>query len=247
MQEKKTPTRTTRKQESTGQQTAAQTENKAPVKAEAPTFTEEQVQAMIAEALAKYAAANQQEQKAEQPDNDGVVTLIWQAEVNDANELLIGPNGKYGVITGKHAVIPIQHRDFVGDFRTTTMQYFLKTRNLIVVDGLTDDERKVYGLEYQQGEYLEPAVYERLIEMGDAVLEIFPKLHPTWREMVATKFTDAYEKKTLKCSRETLLAMNAISKKDYANLPKGDMRRKGAFYAIIHSMNAEDEMADDDV
>ena len=247
MQEKKTTTRTTKKQESAVQSTTTQTENKAPEQTAVPTFTEEQVQAMIAEALAKYAAANQQEQKAEQPDNDGVVTLIWQAEVNDANELLIGPNGKYGVITGKHAVIPIQHRDFVGDFRTTTMQYFLKTRNLIVVDGLTDDERKVYGLEYQQGEYLEPAVYERLIEMGDAVLEIFPKLHPTWREMVATKFTDAYENKTLKCSRETLLAMNAISKKDYANLPKGDMRRKGAFYAIIHSMNAEDEMADDDV
>ena len=247
MQEKKTTTRTTKKQESAVQPTITQTENKAPEQTSVPTFTEEQVRAMISEALAKYAAENPQGQLLEAPENDGVVTIIWQAEVNDANELLIGPNGKYGVITGKHAVIPIQHRDFVGDFRTTTMQYFLKTRNLIVVDGLTDDERKVYGVEYKQGEYLEPAVYERLIEMGDDVLEIFPKLHPTWREMVATKFTDAYEKKTLKCSRETLLALNAISKKDYANLPKGDMRRKGAFYAIIHSMNAEDEMADDDV
>lgn len=247
MQEKKTTTRTARKQESVIQPTTTQTENKVPGQTAMPTFTEEQVRAMIDEALAKYAAENPQGQLLEAPENDGVVTIIWQAEVNDANELLIGPNGKYGVITGKHAVIPIQHRDFVGDFRTTTMQYFLKTRNLIVVDGLTDDERKVYGLEYKQGEYLEPAVYERLIEMGDDVLEIFPKLHPTWREMVATKFTDAYEKKTLKCSRETLLALNAISKKDYANLPKGDMRRKGAFYAIIHSMNAEDEMADDDV
>ena len=247
MQEKKTTTRTTKKQESVVQPTTTQTENKVPEQPAGATFTEEQVRAMIAEALAKYAAEIPQAQLLEAPDSDGVVTLIWQAEVNDANELMIGPNGKYGVITGKHAVIPIQHRDFVGDFRTTTMQYFLKTRNLIVVDGLTDDERRVYGVEYKQGEYLEPAVYERLIEMGDAVLEIFPKLHPTWREMVATKFTDAYEKKTLKCSRETLLAMNAISKKDYANLPKGDMRRKGAFYAIIHSMNAEDEMADDDV
>ena len=215
-----------------------------PVQTEAPTFTQEQVQAMIDAALAKYAEEHKAEPSAEQTaaqPNDGVVTIIWQAEVNDANELLIGPNGKYGVITGKHAVIPIQHRDFVSDFRTTTMQYYLKTRNLIVVDGLTDDERKVYGLEYRQGEYLEPAVYERLIEMGDKVLEIFPKLHPTWREMVATKFTDAYENKTLKCSREALIEMNKISKQDYANLPKGDMRRKGCFWAIIHAMNADDE------
>ena len=124
------------------------------------------------------------------------------------------------------------------------MQYFLKTRNLIVVDGLTDDERRVYGLNYQQGEYLEPAVYERLIEMGDQVLELYGKLCVTWREMVATKFIDAYENGTLKCSRETLLEMNKISKRDYANLPKDDIRRKGALYAIIHAMNAEDEMAD---
>ena len=216
----------------------------APAQTEAPTFTQEQVQAMIDAALKKYADEHKAEPVLEQTAGqagDGVVTIIWQAEVNDANELLIGPNGKYGVITGKHAVIPIQHRDFVSDFRTTTMQYYLKTRNLIVVDGLTDDERKVYGLEYRQGEYLEPAVYERLIEMGDKVLEIFPKLHPTWREMVATKFTDAYENHILKCSREALIEMNKISKQDYADLPKGDLRRKGCFWAIIHAMNADDE------
>ena len=232
---------TTRGRKAGKQEAPAAQEQK---KEEAPTFTQEQVQAMIDAALKKYAEEHKAEPAAEQTaaqPNDGVVTIIWQAEVNDANELLIGPNGKYGVITGKHAVIPIQHRDFVSDFRTTTMQYYLKTRNLIVVDGLTDDERKVYGLEYQQGEYLEPAVYERLIEMGDKVLEIFPKLHPTWREMVATKFTDAYENKTLKCSREALIEMNRISKRDYSKLPKGDMRRKGCFWAIIHAMNADDE------
>ena len=232
--EKTTRTRKTKKEE----QPQAAAEGQA-------TFTQEQVQAMIAEAIAKFAAENKPEQA--QPAaaaNDGVVTMIWQAEVNDANELLLGPNGKYGVITGKHAVIPIPHSSFISDFRTTTIQYFLKTRNLIVVDGLTDDERKVYGLEYQQGEYLEPAIYERLIEMGDGVLDLFGKLHPTWREMVATKFIDAYENKTLKCSREALLKLNQISKRDYANLPKDDIRRKGGFYAIIHAMNAEDEMAD---
>ena len=180
-------------------------------------FTEEQVRKMIAEAVAKYAEENKKEASAAPQGNDSVVTMIFQAEVNDANEILLGPNGKYGMITGKHATITVPKRDFVGEFRTTTVQYYLKTRNLIVVDGLTDDERKVYGLEYKQGEYLEPAIYERLIEMGDKVLDIFPKLHPTWREMIATKFIDAYENKTLKCSREVLLKLNQISKKDYVN------------------------------
>ena len=52
-------------------------------------------------------------------------------------------------------------------------------------------------------------------------------------------------KKKLKCSRDVLLKLNQISKKDYTDLPKQDMRRKGGFYAIIHAMNAEDEMPDD--
>ena len=206
----------------------------------APTFTLEQVQKMIEEALAKREA----EKKPEEPKQsavDTIVTMIFQAEVNDANELQLGPNGKYGMITGKHATVTINKRDFVSDFRTTMMQYLLKNRNLIVVSGLTDEERKIYGVDYRQGEYLEPAIYERLLEMGDKVLDVFAQLHPTWQEMVATKFVEAYETGTLKCSREALLEMNRISKKNYANLPKDDVRRKGAFYSIIHAMNAADE------
>ena len=203
-------------------------------------FTEEQVRKMIAEAVAKYAAENKPEPAHTSP-TDGVVTMFWQAEVNDANEIPLGPNGKFGMITGKHAMITIPKRDFVGEFRTTLIQYYLKTRNLIVIDGLTDDERRVYGLEYKKGEYLEPAVYDRLVEMGDEVLEIFPQLCQTWREMIAVKFIEAYDNQTLKCSRDTLIKLNQISKRDYANLPKEDARRKGGFYEIIHRMNAADE------
>lgn len=215
-----------------------QPEEEKPVSA--PTFTLEQVQKMIEEALAKRESENKQSEP-QQSAADTIVTMIFQAEVNDANELQLGPNGKYGMITGKHATVTINKRDFVSDFRTTMMQYLLKNRNLIVVSGLTDEERKIYGVDYQQGEYLEPAIYERLLEMGDKVLDVFAQLHPTWQEMVATKFVEAYENGTLKCSREALLEMNKISKKNYANLSKDDARRKGAFYSIIHAMNAADE------
>lgn len=208
-------------------------------------FTMEQVQKMIAEAIAQHDKEKKAEMPATQTVSENTVTMFFQAEVNDANELLLGPNGKYGMITGKHATITVPKRDFIGEFRTAIIQHYLKTRNLIVVDGLTDEERKIYGLDYQDGEYLEPAVYDRLIEMGDKVLEIFPKLHVTWREMIATKFLEAFENKTLKCSRHALLEMNNMSKKDYTNMPVGDERRKGAFYPIIHAMNAADESGDE--
>lgn len=206
------------------------------------TFTLEQVQKLIEEALAKRDAEIKESKPMVQ--NDGVVTMIYQDEVNDASQILLGPNGKYGMITGKHATITVQKRDFISDFRTTMVQYLLKNRNLIVIDGLTDEERKIYGLEYKQGEYLEPAVYERLIDMGDEVVGIFDKLHPTWQEMIATKFIEAYENGTLKCSRDALMALNKMSKKNYAGFGKDDPRRKGAFYAIIHQMNAADESED---
>jgi len=217
----------------------AETKNEPETESKPALFTEDQVRKMIEEAVAKYAAENKSEPA--RTANDETVTMIWQAEVNDANEIPLGPNGKFGVITGKHATITIAKRDFIGEFRTTTVQYYLKSRNLIVVDGLTEEERKVYGLDYKQGEYLEPAVYENLLNSGDAILDVFPKLHRTWREMIATKAIDAFENKTLKMSREALMKLNNISKRDYADLPKEDARKKGGFWPIIHAMNAADE------
>lgn len=210
------------------------------------TFTMEQVQKMIEEALAKREAEKKEADAPQQQQTHETVTMMFRDEVNDENVIELGKNAKFGQITGKSATITVEKRDFIGEFRTALVQTLLKKRNLIVIDGLTDEERKVYGLDYQKGEYLEPVVYERLINMGDAILDIFPKLHPSWREMVALKFADAFDNKTLKCSRETLLKLNKISKKDYAHLPKEDVRRKGSFYGIIQRMNAAEEAEDDE-
>jgi hypothetical protein len=232
VQEETVKTETTKKSEETKQEAPA-------------AFTIEQVQQMIAEAIKKHDAEKKQAEPTSSA-SDGMVTMFFQAEVNDANEIPLGPNAKYGYIIGKHANITIPKRDFMSDFRTTTVQYFLKERNLVVVDGLTDEERHIFGLDYRQGEYLEPAVYNRLIEMGDHVKDVYPALNRTWREMVAQKFAEAYENKTLKCSRECLMELNKISRQDYKDLPADDARRKGGFWGIIHQMNAKDETAEDE-
>lgn len=251
MQEQETKKRTTARTKKTAEEKpeeAKQTilEPETEKKADG-TFTLEQVQAMIAEALKKHDEEKQQEKSARPASGtEGTVTMFFQAEVNDASELPLGPNGKYGVITGKTATITIPKRDFIADFRTTTVQYYLKTRNLVVIDGLTEDERRIYGLDYKDGEYLEPSVYKGLIDMGDKVLDVFPKLSVTWREMIAQKFAEAYENKTLKCSRQCLMELNRMSRQDYKELPKGDERKKGGFWGIIHSMNADDEASEDE-
>ena len=158
-----TDTKRTRKPvktEKTEPEKKTDAETTKPVEApSAAMFTEEQVRKMIEEAVQKYAQESQPSAVLEAAPaglNDGLVTMIFQAEVNDANEIQLGPNAKFGMSTGKQATITIAKRDFIGEFRTTIVQQLLRNRNLIVVDGLTDDERRVYGLDYQEGEYLEP-------------------------------------------------------------------------------------------
>lgn len=211
----------------------------------AATFTEEQVREMIAQAVAE-AVAKQQAQKPAAPDSDGMVTLQFFDEVNDHNLIYLGENGKYGQIIGKRWTGQVPKMAFIGDFRTPLMQNLLESRNMIVLDGLTDEERKLYGVDYVQGEYIDNKLYEALLHMPENdLLDIYRALCPEWRRMVAVKFADAYAQGKLRVTREALLALNRESRKDNKSLPKDDPRRNGDFWGVIQQMNYA-EGADDD-
>lgn len=214
------------------------------VKEEQHGYTEEQVQQMIAAALAQFKAEQQKEQpKAEEHRESDVVTLRFHDEINDSNIILLGENGRYGQIIGKDWTGQVNKMDFIGSFRTPTVQQLLSNRELIVLDGLTDEERKLYGVCYEDGEFVDPVLYNRLVKMdGDTLIDIYEKLNKTWRKMVAIKFAESYEHGELKVSRSTLVKLNRISRKDNEEYPEGDLRRRGAFRGILDKMNAaEDE------
>lgn len=219
----------------------------APAQKEAPaTYTEDQVQKMVEAAV--QAALKKQQQTAEivQPKSQqGVVTLRFFSEVNDNNVVQLGQEGRFGQIVGKRWTGQIAKMDFIGSFRTPIVQALLASRELIVIDGLTEDERKLYGVDYAKGEVIEEGLYRRMTSMDEKTLvETYKALCPEWRRMVAVQFAEAYEKGQLKVTRQALLAINRQSKKDNAGYPEGDPRRKGAFARIIESMNlaeAEDE------
>lgn len=210
---------------------------------QAPMFTLEQVQKMIEEAVAKKLSESVPvKNTSAYPSAEETVTLRYQAEVNDNNVMQLGVNGKFGQITGKKATIVIPKRDFFGEFRTSLVQALLRDRTLLVIDGLTDEERERHGVLYHKGEYLEEGFYETLTNTGDEIADIFEKLHPTWRHMVAIRCLEAYERGELHVSRKALLKMNRISKREFANLDPLDARRKGAFHTILERIHAaEDE------
>lgn len=237
--------------------TAAQTAPKKEAAAEAPAieqaeamqtatagYTEDQVQKMIAKAVAEALAAQPKPEAAAPaiPAANEVVTMRFFDEVNDRNVVYLGKDGKYGQIIGKRWTGQIPKLAFIGDFRTPQIQRLLADRNLIVLDGLTEEERRLYGVEYAEGEFIDEKLYGRLTRMGeDELLATYKALCPEWRRMIAIRFADAFEDKTLKVTRDALLALNKISRKDNKDLPKDDIRRKGAFWPIIQKLNfAED-------
>lgn len=211
--------------------------------APAPMFTLEQVQKMIEEAVSKKLAetAPVNNNKVAYPTAEETVTLRFQDEVNDTNVINLGANGKFGQITGKKATIVIPKRDFFGEFRTALVQALLRNRTLLVVDGLTDEERERHGVLYNRGEYLEEGYYEALTQMGDEIVDIFRRLHPTWRHMVALRCMEAYDHGKLKISRKALVQMNKISKEEFSKSDALDPRRKGAFRELLDRMNVDEE------
>lgn len=212
----------------------------------AATFTEEQVREMIAQAVAE-AVAKQQEDKTAEIGSGGMVTLQFFDEVNDHNLIYLGENGKYGQIIGKRWTGQVPKMAFIGDFRTPLMQKLLENRNMIVLDGLTDEERKLYGVNYVQGEYIDNKLYESLLRMPEEdLLDVYRALCPEWRRMVAVKFADAYAQGKLRVTREALLALNRESRKANKSLPKDDPRRNGDFWGVIQQMNYAEGAEDDE-
>ena len=209
-------------------------------------YSEADVQAMIAKAVADALAAKESEEQPHAPSNDGLVTLRFYDEINDANVIYLGENGKYGQIIGKRWTGQIPKMAFIGDFRTPHIQKLLEDRNMIVIDGLTDEERKLYGVEYVDGEFLDEKMYNAMLRMPEAdLVETYTGLCPEWKRMVAVRFAEAYDAGKLRVTRDALLALNRESRKANKVFDQNDPRRKGDFYGIIDKMNLREQ--EDDV
>lgn len=223
--------------------TAAQTEpapaaQEAELKVEEKTFSESETKAMIAKAVAEALA----EQKAAAetpvqtvvipPQKEEKVHFLWQAEVAEDNQLTIGgANSGYAPIIGRYGefIIPKSELSRVmnGQFRE-----WLKRRWIVVVDGMTDEERDIYGVAYKEGELLDKMAFAKMVELEDKILEIYPKLCPAHREMVAKRYFEAYQDKNPHVQRDVVKALNDMS----VELGSED----GDFDAILEAMNEAD-------
>ena len=161
---------------------AEETEQKTVTEPKEETFTKADVERMIAEAVASAMANMTQQRIASVPEKERV-NLLWQAPVMDENVQEFGPNGSYARITGPTGSFWVPKEGFFLMIDAQT-RMFLDRRWLIVLSGLDEDEREIYGVNYKPGEYLTRQAFSKLAEQGDKLLEIYPQLCKGNREIV---------------------------------------------------------------
>ena len=168
------------------------------------------------------------------------VTMRFQADVADDNVSTFGPDGMYGQVTGASGIVTVPKSEW-SRFYTESVRAMIARRWLIVISGMTDEEREMYGCAYKSGEVMDEMAFHRMLDMGRELLAVFPALCESHKEMIASKFISAWENGDDRAKdRELIVALNEMSKEDYKNAEKNDMRRKGLFWPIIDAMNAKD-------
>lgn len=205
-------------------------------------FTEDQVQQMIAEALAKQAETLKPQVYQVHQGSEKVV-LRWQAEVADDNVVLFGDGGFYGKITGRRGVLSVPKEDFFNRFMDERTRYMIDKRWLIVVSGLDEQERQMLGVDYKDGEYLDSKAFDKLLDMTDEeMVDIFPGLCTAHKEMVAKRICEAYRRGDvrIKDRRSLIKALNDMTKKEYADTSETDERKRGLLVSVLEDMNKKD-------
>ena len=161
------------------------------------------------------------------------VYFLWQAEVADYNLVTFGPGGMYGSITGKTGTFSVPKNELSRILDNKTRGYLAK-RWLIVVDGLTDEERESLGVAYEDGEVMDRKVFTRMVDLSkEDICEVYRKLCPSHKEMVGRRFYEAWQANNEGVTRDKVIALRNITR---------DMGLEiKAFQTILQEMNISEE------
>ena len=190
----------------------------------------ELLQRQMAEMQAQMAALAMPKVIQVAPDTEKV-RFLWQAPVADDNVVLFGEGGMYGRITGKAGSFFVPKNELSRILDSMT-RLFLEKRWLLVVDGLNEEERDALGVNYKEGEVLDKRAFAKMVELGDEILDIFPALCDSHKDMVGQRFYEAWTAGNPAVKREIVVALLRKSKETGHEVK--------AFSAIIEEMNEKD-------
>lgn len=154
------------------------------------------------------------------------VHFLWIANVSDDNVVEFGPGGLYGRVVGKTGSFFVP-KDEMSRMLDSAARYYMNQRWLIVVDGLTEDEREAMGVNYKEGELLDVETFRKIAKKPkEELAEIYEELCKPHKEMVAARLHEEFEVGHA-VDRETVKILNKI----YPSV---------AFKDIIEKMNQDD-------
>lgn len=184
-----------------------ETDEKAAPAAE-KTYTKAELDAMIAaavqQAIANYAPAPLPAQTA----GDSVVTVLFIAEVSKENQLEL-PG--YGAMR-PNSYLEIPKKEFGGKFMSPLVRLLIDKRHLLVVDGLTEDERIRWNCDYKDGEVLSERVFDHMLDFDTTQLcDIVAHLCDEHKRFVCRRITQARVDKDNRLSLDRVKAVNALT------------------------------------
>lgn len=226
---KKTEAATEKKTAVPETETKVQTEQ--PAAEETVTVSKSELDAMIAAAVAS-AMAGMARPKSETAAEKERIMLLWQAPVANENVREFGPDGRYGRIVGPTGSLYVGKEDFAQILDAMTRRD-LDRRWLIVVSGMTEDEREAFGVNYKAGEILTKQAFLKLAEQGEKLTEIYPQLCAGHRKVVATLLYDAFKNGNKHVNRGLVVKLNKLARRIDPE--------ETAFKTILAEMNAAEE------
>ena len=184
------------------------------------------------EAMKAAMEASQKPQVIQLAADTEKVQFLWMAEVCDENVFEVGPGGMYGRIVGRGPSRFLVPKSDLSRAMDAMFRQLMDCRWIIVLSGLTDEERQVYGVDYREGEYLDEKAFTRLVSLGDEILDVYPALCDGHKEMVEKRYYEEWREGNPAVTRDTVLRLK--------NLAADAGRADNAFKRIIQEMNAAD-------
>lgn len=181
------------------------------------------MQKMIAEMLAKQPQPVMQVNY----QKEEMVTLLYMGAVAEGSMVTLWEGFE---IQGRGGTRDIPKKEFLQHLSQGVIKR-LKDRRLIVVDGLSDDERERYGVKYTDNELASVDIYYKLLSYDeDKIISIFKNVCDSHKTIIASLFKTAYMAHDNRINQPLIERLNKASK---------TVDPKGMFSDILKDMARE--------
>lgn len=163
------------------------------------------MQKMIAEMLAKQSQPVMQVNY----QKEEMVTLLYMGAVAEGSMVTLWEGFE---IQGRGGTRDVPKREFLQHLSQGVIKR-LKDRRLIVVDGLSDDERERYGVKYTDNELASVDIYYKLLSYDeDKIINIFKNVCNSHKTIIASLFKTAYKNHDNRINQPLIERLNKVSK-----------------------------------